>query len=218
MSDTATIEPPVAQVEPIDASTPVPKPEELAPEETVSVPKDRLAELEDSAGKLAKVIEAGQRLSGFHVEYLEAAEHAKSTKKRWEAGAEELQNHISRLGQKMPLFDKPAPKEEPKKSEEWRDVDIDILTNHGLSAAIVEKLRDSSFSTIGSLADWTSGDNLLTAIDGIGPKKADAIETALEGFWAANPQYGQAQVAERVATVDAEANGESVDPSANGSP
>ncbi len=155
---------------------------------------------------LAEIVEMNRECSLFESRMVMAKEDAKNATKAWESAVKRLQILIRQQDEPMPLFDR---KPEPLKPvEEWRDVDIDVLTNHGLSEAIVEKLRDSSFQAIGSLADWTASDNLLTAIDGIGPKKAEAIESSLEGFWAANPQHGQAEAKEHVEKIDAEANGE----------
>ena len=100
----------------------------------------------------------------------------------------------------MPLFDRPReaipPEQKPPAAEPWREVAVDVLRNHGLSQAIVEHLDENDFKTIGHLADWTTQDNALTAIAGIGKAKAEKIEQALESFWASQQTAPEQPAAE----------------------
>jgi hypothetical protein len=150
-----------------------------------------------------KVLRANMEVCRLHIAHLEAAEITKSAKKSWEAAAEGLQKLISRIGEKLPLFDRDEDDESSGASatatndgsEDWRDVGIDILSTHGCSEATVNRLDKYEIATIGDLADWTAGTGRLTHtpkhltdIPGIGAKAAEKIESALEGFWAVWPK------------------------------
>jgi hypothetical protein len=158
------------------------EPSSNGPPPPVDQAADEQSRLKDADRKLRKVIQANQHVSTLHNVYLHSAERAKENKKAWEAAAEGLQGLIRGFAQPMPLFDKPESKQaEP---EAWRETAVDVLTSHGLPGAIAEKLDDAGFHTIGDLADWTTANNSLTAIAGVGLKKAEKIEQALESFWA----------------------------------
>ncbi len=176
---------------------------------------------------LSEIVEVNRVCSRLEDLKCDAEARAKAAKKRWEAAVEDLQSLIRKQDEHLPLFDgaeKPA--ETSPDDESWRDVDLDILTEHGLSEAIVEKFEHFGLNTIGELADHTTKGGTLTDIDGIGPAKAEAIEKALQGFWAAwngkhrhpvdpaaiSTPEESAQVADRLAAIDAEANGEPESP------
>ncbi len=74
----------------------------------------------------------------------------------------------------------PVPAGDPGSDESWRSVPIGDLQTFGLNPNTVVTLIEEGVNTIGDL----SGCNSLTDIKGIGEKKAEAIEDALERFWA----------------------------------
>lgn len=68
--------------------------------------------------------------------------------------------------------------------ETWQEFPLSKL---GLPETTIAKLVDASISNIGALKEYLDH-HQLTDIDGIGAGKADKIKSALEQFWAANPQ------------------------------
>jgi hypothetical protein len=146
---------------------------------------------------LGEIVDANCEVCRLEALHLVDAEYAKQSKKSWEAAAKSLSKLIAKSGEKYPLFDREehgAPSTAPESaSEEWREVAIDILGNHGLSGAIIAKLIEVGIETIGHMADWTAGTGLylnangtgrpLTDLSGIGKAKAEKIEAALESFW-----------------------------------
>ena len=143
------------------------------------------------AKQLAEIIKLNSEVCRLHDDYLVSAETAKTDKKLWEAASERLQSFIRGTAETYPLFPGKPPETEPEaQNEDWREIAIDILETHGLSAAIVSRLSEEGFHTIGALAHWTSGGNgelpqHLTDVPGIGEAKAEQIGAALELFWAA---------------------------------
>lgn len=205
-TDTATIDPSV-NGEPFDPT--VGLPDAPPPEPAQAPPPPSEAEL-----NLAEIIQMTRRVANLHNASLLASESAKAAKKSWEAASEQLQERILDLDRQYPLFDQPKPA--PVEPEAWREIAIDILETHGLSHAIVEKLDEAGFHTIGHLADWTKADNLLTAIEGIGAKKAEKIEESLTSFWASQAPAADAVVDEHLEEIesaaDAESNGQAEAP------
>ena len=67
----------------------------------------------------------------------------------------------------------------------WRD----YLLSNLFEGALLKALKKAGLETVGQLSDYTStGEQRLTDIDGIGPSKADAIESRMIQFWEDNPQ------------------------------
>lgn len=73
----------------------------------------------------------------------------------------------------------------PAGDEAWRDVEVCTLD---IADGIVAALHDAGIKTIGDLAGWTASGERLTDILKIGSAKAEAIEKALEKFWAQQQQ------------------------------
>lgn len=135
----------------------------------------------DEARKLAKIIEANVEVSRLQTHHLFQAEIAKDAKKEYEAACQSLQRLIRQMGEKLPLFDKP----EPPKEDAWRELAIDVLTNHGLTVAIAATLEKAGIATMGAMSDWSDSNKMLTEIKGIGQGKAEQILAAPNLFWAA---------------------------------
>jgi hypothetical protein len=70
-----------------------------------------------------------------------------------------------------------------KPDESWKIVDIAQLSRHGLSAGVIEKIKDAGLVTIGAMANWSSSGKCLTDLPGIGEAKTTEIEDALDSFW-----------------------------------
>ena len=158
---------------------------EAEPEAAPTLEPPKPPEASDAERKLGNIIKANAQVLELHANHLETAETAKHAKKAWEAAAESLQLMIARLAEKLPLFDRDPPAETSKSDEPWRETHVDVLTNHGLSPAIVAALVEAELGTIGAIADWTATDKKLTDIPRIGAAKAEKIEAALDLFWAA---------------------------------
>lgn len=67
----------------------------------------------------------------------------------------------------------------------WRDVELSTL----FDGMILKSMKKAGITTVGSLSDYTAGDQRLTDLDGIGPGKAQQIEERMLKFWVDNPQY-----------------------------
>jgi len=77
----------------------------------------------------------------------------------------------------------------PVDEHAWRDVTTREL---GFSDNVVSAMAEKHIDTLGDLSDWLSdARNNLTDLRGVGPGKADAIEAALERFWADHPEYAK---------------------------
>ena len=122
-------------------------------------------------------------------EYLIAKEVASARKKLHKKANEALTDLIEEREKERgkprqrSLFDHPMEVVETPEDTSWRDVEISYLTQHGLSESIVNAIEDNGINTIGKLADFTEK-NPLTDLKKIGQAKAEAIEKALESFWA----------------------------------
>jgi hypothetical protein len=69
----------------------------------------------------------------------------------------------------------------------WRDQSVDVLEEFGAMPSILTALGKAGLDTIGAVADHTKAGKPLVDIDGIGPKMAERLESALAGYWKANP-------------------------------
>jgi len=77
----------------------------------------------------------------------------------------------------------------PVDEHAWRDVTTREL---GFSDNVVSAMVEKHIDTLGDLSDWLSdARNSLTNLRGVGPGKAEAIEAALDRFWADHPEYTQ---------------------------
>lgn len=79
--------------------------------------------------------------------------------------------------------------------EAWRVVKLAAIS---LAPAIVDKLAAAGIDTVGALSDYLKPNNSgfckqLTDIAGVGEKKAEQIEAALDQFWVdrAMPKHGE---------------------------
>lgn len=74
----------------------------------------------------------------------------------------------------------------------WRDHPMSEL----FEGALLKSLKKAGITTVGELADYTSGEHgHLTEIEGIGPGKAAKIEDVMLQFWAENPDADKEEVA-----------------------
>lgn len=82
----------------------------------------------------------------------------------------------------VPLF-------EQSDAAEWESIPLDEIFDP--KRALRRRLREAGLNTLGELAHYTDDETReLVDIEGIGPKAAEEIESTLEAFWSANPQYG----------------------------
>lgn len=73
----------------------------------------------------------------------------------------------------------------PADDDSWREISVDELD---LPKSLKEKLKEQDFETVGHIADFTSKGKNLTDIRGIGEKKADQLQDALEKVWASRSE------------------------------
>lgn len=135
------------------------------------------------------------------IDVLDATRKFKEAKKKLEQIDCKLLDVNRSLVEELPLFDRAAltaknrtepvaetsvaEKSAPARPDEsWRLVPVAVLEGFGLSVGVTAKLKDAGLYSIGAIADWTQSKK-LTDVSGIGEAKADAIESALAGFWEA---------------------------------
>ena len=118
-------------------------------------------------------------------------ESASAAKKRFEAADEQLRAFIRRgpdLQQNLPGMDIDVD------SEAWRDValvDLDVPADiRELLRELLVEAEEPRLLTIGDLQSYLE-EYALTDIGGIGPAKAEVIESRLADFWEAHPEYCQ---------------------------
>lgn len=156
--------------------------------------------------KLKRIADAEKRVR-FWSRKLEMAKlRAKAAKAEWENACGELQRVIRDETDPEPnLFNRddddgddeenedeeieeePAPAGGPSGSgeEAWRVVKLAAIS---LAPAIVDKLAAAGIDTVGALSDYLKPNNSgfckrLTDIAGVGEKKAEQIEAALDQWW-----------------------------------
>jgi hypothetical protein len=138
-------------------------------------PMTRLMELH------RRVIDAAYALAVRKTELKEAKENHDLAVQRRDRFIGELD------GKAYPLLDQVKAAAPPAPAPDaWRSTPIVALADHGLSETVVATLAEADILNLGDLSDFTAK-LLLTDIEGIGPAKAEAIEDALEGYWAAHP-------------------------------
>lgn len=130
---------------------------------------------------LRKIAEKNKQVEKARTHYLVSAEKTKAAKKLLEGQQDQLEALIRETTKDYPLFDSEP---EPQDPEAWRVCSVTELEKFGTTGNITVKLMDASIPTIGALADWSTAGKLLTDIPGIGESKAEAIQQALEQFWA----------------------------------
>jgi hypothetical protein len=141
----------------------------------------------DAEVKLAVVVGRNRESMQRWIACEAAAREAKGLKAAAEAFDEATRSIINGFDEVLPLFDKPADPPAPTPDPEaWRSTPILELGAHGLKPPLLDKLIEAGFANLGHLADHTAEGKPLTAIKGLGPAKAEAVERALAKFWEAN--------------------------------
>lgn len=194
----ATNGPPETAPDAPDASRPSESPES-AVDASEALPGPP-PELSPDTASLLEVIRLNKRGIELHDAWQSFVERAKDAKKRWEGHQEYIQKFVAGLD--MPLFDKgpdgsaeaDAPPTEPAPDPAWRSVPLLELGRYGLAPKLREKLAEAGISTVGTLADWTNGGQLLTDIPGVGAAAAGKIEDVLAEFWEARPELVEGDV------------------------
>lgn len=125
--------------------------------------------------KLERIYKAEQAAHDAECVLDEAKRGAKEAKDAYEAAVAQMRAIIRSDATQMEL-------DLDANSDAWRDVGIEELGAHGLSAGIIESLGNGGIDTIGSLATHFDND-LLIKIEGIGSAKVEAIKTSLESFY-----------------------------------
>lgn len=69
----------------------------------------------------------------------------------------------------------------PVDDDSWRGISVDDLD---IPKSLKEKLKEQDFETVGHIADFTSKGKNLTDIKGVGEKKAEQLQDAMEKLWA----------------------------------
>lgn len=69
----------------------------------------------------------------------------------------------------------------PADDDSWRSISVDDLD---IPKSLKEKLKEQDFETVGHIADFTSKGKNLTDIKGVGEKKAEQLQDAMEKLWA----------------------------------
>lgn len=144
------------------------------------------AELETTYTKLeqrhyeeirAKAVQVGSLESEMEIE----KSNYTIAKKRFEAGQGELRAMIQRG---------PSPQLElPFPAEAWREADF---TDLGITGKLAELLTDADLDTLGKIADFTK-DYELTNIAGVGPAKAEELQSLLDKYWVDHPEHCRAE-------------------------
>lgn len=149
----------------------------------------------EQAGKIAELLP--QRAQAV-IDVLTKQRELKEAKKKLERIEAKILDINLSMVEELPLFDQgraddddqadeddqdEAPAAE-KPDESWRMVPVGTLDEFGLAQGVIAKLKDAGLYCVGSIADWTKSKK-LTDVPGIGEAKADAIESALAGFWEA---------------------------------
>jgi hypothetical protein len=75
----------------------------------------------------------------------------------------------------------------PVPDADWRQVSLATALQGHVTEKMLEKLAEADLKTVGELGDFCKA-NRLTDIKGVGEKKAEEIEKALEQFWAERNQ------------------------------
>lgn len=132
--------------------------------------------LSDDARHLSVVNALQREYDDAEQEFEKAKAEATSLKKLAEKKARKLFQFIRSLTSPLPLFDV------------WRQTPVNELD---LPEGIVAILEEAGYDTIGKLADYTATDKKLTDIQHIGEAKGEAIEQALERFWAKRKADGE---------------------------
>lgn len=142
------------------------------------------------AKTLEEIVERNRRGIEMHDAWQKLKKQAKAAGLVWEEHQEDTQHFIASFDEEYPLFDRKAQDAgvvaDPSEGDQsWRSASILELGGYGLTPAVIVKLGEDGIGTMGTLADHTNSGKLLTDIPGVGRAKAEAIEAALEGFWAA---------------------------------
>ena len=72
-------------------------------------------------------------------------------------------------------------------AEDWTAMGLDVLADHGVTAADRRCLIRAGLETFGKLVDFLGGDKGLASLPGIGPKGAERIEAGINAWVEANP-------------------------------
>lgn len=202
-------ETPVAEAEAVreaDTAVAVAEPESI-PEPSAS--DLALAQINEEADRVQAALERwmeAKRRSD------EAKEETKEAEADWKSAVTRQQQVIKGLREELPLFDRPYYEAKTKiagvaaevkaekaqaSSEAWRAVPLSHTT---IPSNIVAILAESNYVTIGDIANLGNSGLPLTDIKGIGPSKAEKIETGLAEFWAKNTQYSRPAAKAKAAT------------------
>ncbi len=164
------------------------------------------AEDTDDELKLKRIGAAEKRVRYWGRKLELAKLRAKAAKAEWENACGELQRVIrDEIDPEPNLFNSTDDDDEEEDSEEdsdeeveeepapsgalageeWRSVKLAAIS---LAPAIVEKLAAAGIDTVGTLSDYLTPNDSgfckrLTDIAGVGEKKAEQIEAALDQFW-----------------------------------
>jgi hypothetical protein len=148
---------------------------------------DRMGLPTADARALERIARARDLVRKARVEWEDLDRQAKASKKRLEARQEDLEATIDAVtapDESMPLFDRPDLDALPAEDATWREVPLSSL---GIAEPVLAVMAEQAppILTVGHLADWTKGGrNLLTDLRGVGQAKGQAIELALDEFWA----------------------------------
>ena len=142
------------------------------PEETKQISLEEANIIREQLGVIRRRRLVVQQASG-KVDSLRA--QLKEAKAIHDRAVNDLLDEIDDNQPRLPFGDK-APGE-----DDWQSVPVASLN---LPATIVERLTEAGIQTVGDISAWTNEGHDLQEINGIGISKAEAIEDALENFWA----------------------------------
>jgi hypothetical protein len=138
--------------------------------------------MSDETSERLKAIETQAREAKRLREDWEAAKaETSAAKSAWELAAENLERLILEAGTPLPLLDGAKP-------EDWQAVRLDSLSRPAIPSGAIAALKRAKVTTLGDLAAWTASGKVLADINGISAGRAEAVQAAVDAYWAGHPQ------------------------------
>lgn len=134
----------------------------------------------------SEVLEQRRIVRAAWEEWSRQKEISAAKKKKWEAEQSQLDVLLDEDPDQQRLFTTPlaVPPSEPEPEivqDNWRDLDVNQLQDHGITESQCEKLSAAGIDTLGALQDLMQRNGQFWAKDlkGIGEQKAEKIADAM---------------------------------------
>lgn len=159
--------------------------------------EDRLAALERESEALHTIVAQDKAVAQAKAEVDEAKQELKDAKDRLKAAEKARQGAIDDAiqGQGVLPFGARDGRTEVDKDDPTSVALADMKPTSGraLPANITKPLEKAGIRTVADLVAFLQRGGTLTMVDGIGPAKADLLETVMTDFWQDHPQAEGAQ-------------------------